>query len=97
MAQRTPLDVSIIADLTELCLRTTYFLYSDEFFEQKEGAAITSPLSPVVANIFREEFEIETLRAAVIRPKLCLRYVDDTFVIGNHGEEQLEDFLSFLN
>ena len=59
LEQRTPLDVSTIADLTELCLRTTYFLYSDEFFEQKEGAAMGSPLSPVVANIFMEEFEIE--------------------------------------
>ena len=96
LEQRTPLDVSTIADLTELCLRTTYFLYSDEFFEQKEGAAMGSPLSPVVANIFMEEFEIEALRAAVIRPKLWLRYVDDTFVIWNHGDKQLKDFLSFL-
>ena len=91
------MDVSTIADLTELCLRTMYFLYSDEFFEQKEGAAMRSPLSLVVANIFMEEFEIEALRAAVIRPKLWLRYVDDTFVIWNYSDEQLEDFLSFLN
>ena len=56
-----------------------------------------SPLSPVVANIFMEEFEIEALHAAVIRPKMWLRYVDDTFVIWRHGEEQLEDFLRFLN
>ena len=56
-----------------------------------------SPLSPVVANIFMEEFEIEALGAAVIRPKLWLRYVDDTFVIWSHGEEQLENFLRFLN
>ena len=55
------------------------------------------PLSPVVVNIFMEEFELEALCAAVTRPTLWLRYVDDTFVIWNHGEEQLEDFLSFLN
>ena len=91
------MDVSTIADLTELCLRTMYFLYSDEFLEQKEGAAMGSPLSLVVANIFMEEFEIEALRAAVIRPKLWLRYADDTFVIWNYSDEQLEDFLSFLN
>ena len=44
-----------------------------------------------------EKFEIEALHAAVIRPKLWLRYVDDTFVIWNYGDEQLRDFLSFLN
>ena len=33
LEQRTPLDISTIADLTELCLGTMYFLYSDEFFE----------------------------------------------------------------
>ena len=48
-----------------------------------------SPLSPVVANIIKEEFEIEALCAAVKRPKLWLIYVDDTIVIWNHGEEQL--------
>ena len=30
------------------------------------------------------------------KAKLQLRYVDETFVIWNHGEEQLENFLSFL-
>ena len=49
-----------------------YFLYSDEFFEQREGAAMGSPLSPVVANIFMEKFEIEALRAAVKWPKLLV-------------------------
>ena len=33
LEQWTPLDISTIADLTELCLGTMYFLYSDEFFE----------------------------------------------------------------
>ena len=47
--------------LTELCLRTTYFQYGNEFLEQKDGAAMGSTLSPVVANIFMEEFENKAL------------------------------------
>ena len=56
-----------------------------------------SPLSPVVANIFMEEFESETLQEAGSKPRLWLHYEDDTFVIWSHGRDQLENFLFFLN
>ena len=97
LSDRTTLDPPTITMLTELCLRTTYFQYGNEFFEQKDGAAMGSPLSPVVANIFMEEFENEALQEAGSKPRLWLRYVDDTFVIWSQGRDQLEDFLSFLN
>ena len=97
LSDRTTLDPPTITTLTELCLRTTYFQYSDKFFEQKDGAAMGSPLSPVVANIFMEEFENEALQKAGYKPRLWLRYVDDTFVIWSQGRGQLENFLSFLN
>ena len=51
LSDRTTLDPPTITMLTELCLRTTYFQYGNEFFEQKDGAAMGSPLSPVVATI----------------------------------------------
>ena len=97
LSDRTTLDPPTITMLTELCLRTTYFQYGNEFFEQRDGAAMGSPLSPVVANIFMEEFENEALQEAGSKPRLWLRYVDDTFVIWSQGRDQLEDFLSFLN
>ena len=97
LSDRTTLGPPTITMLTELCLRTTYFQYGNEFFEQKDGAAMGSPLSPVVANIFMEEFENEALQEAGSKPRLWLRYVDDTFVIWSQGRDQLEDFLSFLN
>ena len=37
LSDRTTLDPPTITTLTELCLRTTYFQYSNEFFEQKDG------------------------------------------------------------
>ena len=44
-----------------------------------------------------EEFENEALQEAGSKPRLWLRYVDDTFVIWSQGRDQLEDVLSFLN
>ena len=48
-----------------------------------------SPISPIVANIFMEKFEIEALESPPHPPSLWRRFVDDTFVIleAQHKEE----------
>ena len=40
-----------------------------------------SPLPPIVANLFMEDFEAKALASARLLPKLWKRYVDDTNVI----------------
>ena len=44
-----------------------------------------SSISPLITNLFMEEFEVKTLSAA-LTPYLWLRFVDDTLVI--HGKTQ---------
>jgi hypothetical protein len=78
-------------------MRTTYFQVDDKFYEQKEGMAMESPLSPVVNNIFVENFEQLALTTEQQKPKMRLRYVDDTFVIWPHGPVWLQEFLDHLN
>ena len=56
-----------------------------------------SPLSPIVANIFMEEFETSALQHATHQPKLWHRYVDDTFIIWQHSKQQLDNFFQHLN
>lgn len=49
------------AKLVGLCLTSTFFSFQDEFFEQTCGVAMGSPLSPIVANLFTEDFEANAL------------------------------------
>lgn len=69
------------AHLVEICLTSTFFCFEGEFFEQTCGVAMGSPLSPIVANLFMEDFKAKALSSARLLPKLWKRYADDTNVI----------------
>jgi hypothetical protein len=86
-----------IMDLTEHCLNNTYFTFEGQMFKQVQGAPMGSPLSPVIANLFMTSLEERALTEAPLKPTLWLRYVDDTFVIWQHGRHELDIFLQHLN
>ena len=44
--QRTSMSVHYIIKLLEFCLKNTHFVFQGRFYEQTEGAAMGSPLSP---------------------------------------------------
>ena len=81
LEERTVLSPDRIAELLDLCLRSTYFSYNDTFYEQKEGAAMGSPVSAVVANLYMEYFEQIAIESSCVKPGIWSRYVDDTFCI----------------
>ena len=54
---RTVLPVADIILLLEFCLKNTYFSFQNQFYEQVEGVALGSPVSPIVANLYMEDFE----------------------------------------
>ncbi|XP_065213372.1 uncharacterized protein LOC135840674 [Planococcus citri] len=86
-----------LAKLFDHCLKASYFLYNGEFYEQKDGVAMGSPLSPKVANFYMEKFEEKALETATLKPKIWLRYVDDVFAIWQHGRDKLQEFIQHLN
>ena len=97
LTDRTSLTPDQIHDLLMTCVKSTYFQWRDGYYRQALGTPMGSPISPVLANIFMEDFEQKALGTARLKPKLWLRYVDDTFIIWSHGLENLDDFLSHIN
>ena len=84
-----------IIRLLEFCLRSTYFIFQGQHFEQVEGAAMGSPLSPIVANLYMEHFEARALETTPHLPSLWKRFVDETFVILETAYR--EEFFQHLN
>ena len=64
LKERTSIPTPQLIELIELCLRSTYFQFQDRFFEQTDGAAMGSPLSPVIANLYMEHLEENALQTA---------------------------------
>ena len=56
-----------------------------------------SPLSPIVTNLFMEDFEEKALNSFPQKSRWWLRIVDDVFSNWTHGEESLGEFQSHLN
>ena len=49
LASRTTLSPDKVAKLLDICLRSTYFSYDCDFYQQQEGVAMGSPVSAAVA------------------------------------------------
>ena len=93
----TALSSDKITDLIQPCVSSNYFKSQDQFFKQMTETSMGSPISPVLANIFMEEFETFSLITADHKPSLWLRYVNDTFVIWTHSQDLPQGFLHDLN
>jgi predicted GIY-YIG superfamily endonuclease len=92
----TSLDIKDILELLKICLSSTYFNYLDAFYHQKEGTAMGSPVSPIVAELFLQSLE----NKLVMNDRHIFfwkRYVDDIFAIirRRHLKKLLENLNNF--
>ena len=67
------------------------------YFKQLQGTAIGTKFAPPYAILFMGYLEDKVLNSFVEKPLVWWRYIDDIFMIWDHGEEKLKEFLKILN
>ena len=69
------------------CMYINIYVYvfflqcNGSIYEQKDGAAMGSPVSAGIANLYIESFEEQAVTTSSYEPWIWKRYVDDTFTI----------------
>ena len=84
-----------IIRLLRLCLKCMYFLFQGEYYLQINGAAMGSPVSLILCNLYMEYFEKRALAMARHPPRLWRCYVDETYTIMKKAHTQ--EFTEYLN
>ena len=65
LPNRTIMTADNTIELLRFCLNNIYFLFQDVVYEQTKGAAMGSPISPIVANIYMKAFENRAISTAL--------------------------------
>ena len=92
-----PVSTESLVDLADLVLTNNFFEFDEKTFHQKQGTAIGTKFAPPYAVLFMSEFEEKALSNSPLAPWVWWRYIDDVFIIWEHGEEKLQEFLEYLN
>ena len=96
--QRMP--TAYIKQLIEMILTSNCFKFGTKFYHQIKGTAMGTPMAPGYANVFMgavekamlDQYEMET----GFRPKVWLRFLDDIFMLWQHGPDELTKFQEFM-
>ena len=95
LVDRTLLSPKQILDLLDILLRTTYFKFNGDFYQQTDGAAMGGPTSAIVSEIYMQSLETTAITTADHPPKIWERHVDDVFSIVHKA--YLQELLEHIN
>ena len=91
-----PRNLSIIK-LLEMVLKKNNFQFNGNNYLQVGGTAIGTKAAPSFAIIYMGSFEDEYVYTYHLQPTLYIRYIDDIFMLWQHGADELEIFHQYLN
>ena len=86
-----------ILQLLKLVLHSVNFTFNNHYFPQTGGTAMGTALAPNYANLFMDRFETRALKGWNKQPLFWLRCIDDIFMIWNHGQNELDRFITYIN
>ena len=95
-------DSKIIQQLIQLLstsLKQNYFYYNGNYYEQKDGLPMGSPLSPILSEIFLQHLEAAHIDNIKKQYNIIYygRYVDDIIVIYDNPTDTGNEILSKFN
>ena len=87
----------ILRKLLELVLHHNVFQFNGITYRQKHGTAMGTSLAPPFAILYMASLEEPFIQSRTLKPLLYKRYIDDVFMIWQHGIEELRLFIRDFN
>ncbi|XP_033122020.1 uncharacterized protein LOC117121033 [Anneissia japonica] len=88
---------SDICSIIEFILKHNNFMFNEKHFLQTKGTAMGTRMAPSYANIFMADLEDRILSNYHLKPTFYTRYIDDIFLIWEHGLDSLKQFETYIN
>ena len=83
--------------MAKFVLENNYFEFNSEVYHQLSGTAIGTKFAPPYACIFMDHLENEMLSKWAVKPWLWWRYIDDVFFVWTKSEQELDEFMAYMN
>jgi hypothetical protein len=94
----TKLEEKDLTQLFELCVTSMPFRFYEEIYQQIDGVSMGSPLAPAFADLFMTHIESKLQQYEYNHTiKTSYRYVDDTFIVMNGKERDVDNLLQYVN
>ena len=91
------MTTDILVELANIVIKNNYFQFLNKTFKRKRGTAIGTKFAPPYSILFMADLEKRLLSDIDLTPYIWWRYIDNIFLIWEHGEESLKLFLEKIS